>query len=364
MDQLKKNAFWIGVGVAGVALVAVFAVVVLPARAAVDKKGRDLSGVVTRLQGLENPAQSALKDYEALKEKMIAQYGKITSFYAASDKHFERWFPGLGENPNRGAFLAKYDGEIQALEKALAEKGTTVGVPDAGDAEKMILGFSWEIPDPGQWGQIGPADEPRVLKEIQKRFWARQRVANIVLRGGVKVNRIAQFRFFERLTNKVQTPPWEASGTGTEAIVWPGLPAAVAGFNRNFQEFELPNKLGRTVTFGFALDLPYSEVPKVLKEILNPDIEPRGESGADRLLVNLLGAEVTTQEQNEPSIDVPWMKGIPQAREKALEKAKEGIKARPVRMTVTCQIIDFEPAAIEKLTAEPPAAPENPEKKQ
>jgi hypothetical protein len=355
MDQLKRNAFWIGVGVAAAALVGVFAALILPGYATIEKERRTLSGTVTRLSGLERPADPVLKDYDALKAKMIGSYEKITGFYAASDKHFERWFDGLGENPNRGAFLAKYDGEIQALEKELEGKGTKVGLPDPNDAEKRVLGFSWEIPEPGHWSTIGPADEPRVLKEIQKRFWVRQRVANIVLRGGVKVSRIQQFRFFKMLTEKLQNPPWQVVVPGAPTISWPGMAAAAAGFNRNFQEFELPNELGRTVTFGFAIELPYSEVPKVLKEILNPDIEPRGDNGANRLLVNLLGVDVTALEQNEPKIEYTYTRGNAQQQAAALAAAKEKIKPRNVLMTVTCQVIDFEPSKIAKLTPEAPA---------
>ena len=359
MDQLKKHAFWIAIGVAAAALIGVFVGLILPGKLDIDKQRKSLSGAVASLQREDPPANSVLKDYDALKEKMIGSYGKITAFYAASDKHFERWFPGLPENPDRGSFQAKYDGMIQELEKELATKGAKVGLPAIDDPTKTYLGFSWEQPDVAQWGQInsgGPGEEQRVLKEIQKRFWIRQRVANIVLRGNVKVSGITHFRFFKRLTDKLQTPSWENPGQGRDVVVWPGVRSeSGGGFARNFAEFDLPNELGRTMTFGFALDLPYSEVPKVLKEILNPDIEPRGESGADRLLVNLLGAEVTTQEQNDPVIDFTYFKGNAPQQTEAKAKAVAQIKARNVRMAVTCQVIDFEPSKVAKLTAEPPA---------
>lgn len=366
MDQIKKHGFWIAIGVAVAVLVGFFAFIV-QGKLELGSAGKKLSSAVTNLTREDPPANSVLKDYDALKEKMIGSYGKITAFYAASDKHFERWFPGLPENPDRGSFQAKYDGQISELEKELLAKGTEVGLPDPQDpANRKYLGFSWEQPDVAQWGQInsgGPGEEQRVLKEIQKRFWIRQRVANIVLRGNVKVSAITHFRFFKMLTDKVQSPPWQAVGTGADVVLWPGVRTeSGGGFSRNFAEFDLPNELGRTMTFGFALSLPYSEVPKVLKEILNPDIEPRGESGADRLLVNLLGAEVTALEQNEPVIDYTYFKGNAQQEAEEKAKAVARIKARNVRMAVTCQVIDFEPAKVAKLTAEP-AAPAPAEEK-
>jgi len=132
-----------------------------------------------------------------------------------------------------------------------------------------------------------------------------------------------------------------------EAIHWQGV-ASTNGQISGFQETDLPNDLGKTLTFGFAIELPYSEVPKAIREILNPGNEA---SATERMLVNLIGTHVTIRDQNEPVVTFQYIKN-----DKADEDAKRaaklaavgGDKPRPVLLAVTCQIIDFDPSKVKK----------------
>ena len=359
MDKLKKNAFWAGVlGALGL-LVVLFVVLVSPkflAQADLSKKIRAKDGELKRE---EIHASQSAAQWNERKTQMLASYKKITDFYAASDRHFERWFDGFNSPPDRGTFMARYREEIQKLEGSLAEKKTEIGIPDPANPAVRRFGFNWEEPLPDQWTQIllgGPGEEARVLRELQKRFWIRQRVANALLKDGVKVARVHDFRFFRRLSQGLNNAAWDVPPTATDAVAWPGVRID----QRNFMEFDLPNELGKTFTFGFALQLPYSEVPKILKEILNPEIEPR-EGGDGRLLVNLIGAQISLREQNRPLISY-WHWEKDEAHKQAqLAKAladagmTSDVAPRNVLLAVTCQVVDFEPTKVKKLELEPPA---------
>src|SRR5688572_20560409 len=283
MDKLKKNAFWAGTGAALALLVVLYSVLVganIPKHTkletSVKNKKRDLANASTH-------AEENIKQWVDRKTQMLGSYKKVTEFYAASDRHLERWFDGF-DGKDRGTFMARYREEIQKLEESLTGKKekTEIGIPDANNPAVRRFGFNWEEPLPDQWATIiqgGAGEEARVLKELQKRFWARQRVANAVQKDGLKVTRVHDFRFFRRLANNLQNAGWDAIPDKNDAVNWPGIKTDQPGqMPRNFQEYEFPNELGKTFTFGFALVLPYSEVPRVLKEILNPDIEPRNDS--------------------------------------------------------------------------------------
>lgn len=363
MDKLKKNAFWAGIGAALIVLVILFSVMVLPKFAEQSKLQTQIRNANKDLDNAlrERTVHSAasIQEWTASKQQMLNSYKKITDFYTSSDRHFERWFEGF-DGRDRGTFMARYREEITKLEESLTARKTEVGIADENDPGTRRFGFNWEEPLPDQWTQIlqgGAGEEARVLKELQKRFWIRQRVAQAVMKGDVKVTRIHDFRFFRRLSPSLREAGWEQAPSGADLVVWPGLRTDT----RNFQEFDLPNELGKTFSFGFALKLPYSEVPKVLKEILNPDIEPKNDTGSDRLLVNLLGAQITLKEQNRPSISFWYYEG--DDKDKADKQAKafaaagmSEISPRDVLLAVSCQVVDFEGSKVKPLTLEPIAA--------
>jgi hypothetical protein len=360
MDKIKKNAFWAGVAGALILLV-ILAMTLIPKELlAKSKLTGQIKGNTKALNEQVIRSPESTRKWVDRKQQMLASYKKITDFYAASDRHFERWFDGF-DGRDRGTFMARYREEIQKLEDGLTGRSTEIGIPDANNPAVKKFGFNWEEPLPQQWDEIirgGAGEEARVLKELQKRFWVRQRVANAIQKADVKVTRVHDFRFFRRLAPNLRDAAWDAPLSGADAVVYPG---ARAEARSNFTEFDFPNELGKTYTFGFALLLPYSEVPKILKEIVNPDIEPRNDTGSDRLLVNLIGAQVTLRDQNRPAIDYWHWEGDDahkQAqRAKALQEAgmTAEAQARDILLAVSCQIVDFEPTKVKKLELDPPA---------
>jgi catechol 2,3-dioxygenase-like lactoylglutathione lyase family enzyme len=357
MNKLKQNAFWVGMGVA-LAILAGFFGYTVTARATMESDRRKLKGLVQQL----NPSVPGDKDIEGwkgYKDALDGDFKKIVEFYEGCDKNLEKWFSGLPENPNRGAFMALYRDQIAAIEKALGEKGTQLGLREEGGANPGVPaaavkgkhGFNWEEPQPQDFDVIvraAPADEARVLKELQKRFWVRERAANVIL-GGVKVSRVVDFRFLRRLHEKLQQPEWE-SAPDPKAM----LPANYAQSGTREVEFDLPNGLGKTMSFAFSVELPYSEVPKFVQEFLNPSAAA---AAKERMLLTVNQCHVTITGQNEPEYSVTYQEGDLERKKALIEDIKKKTAARDVLLMMSCQIIDFDPTKAKGGKAADAAAP-------
>jgi len=360
MKKIQLSPFWLGTLVAGGVLLLLLVLVITPKVNQQAKQKRDLKRRADDLKAAKEgtPSRGDIDSWNKYKGDVSLAYKQVTDFYAGSDKYLERWFPGilLGAegNPARDTFMSKYRDEGDKLEASLVAKDVKVGVED--DAgRKPKFGFNWEAVTPNDWATIagsGAADELNVLRELQKRFWARQRLANVILNGGVKMNRIVDFRFFKSLHEKLNNAPWQQYPNKPDEIIhWQGVNAGPNGTPSGFVETDLPNDLGKTLTFGFAVELPYSEVPKAIREILNPGNE---NTAQERMLVNLIGTHVTIRDQNEAVVKYTFVKGNKESEDTAKAKALAdagGEKPRPVLLAVTCQIVDFDPAKVKKFTA-------------
>ena len=94
-------------------------------------------------------------------------------------------------------------------------------------------------------------------------------------------------------------------------------------------------------------DFPDQEA---IREILNPG---NGAQAQD-MLINLIGTHITIRDQNLPVVNFQFIKG--DAADEAAKKAEAlkkagGDKARPVLLSVTCQIIDFDSSKVKKFEA-------------
>ena len=357
MNKLKQNAFWAGVVIAGAALVITFGALVAPKWARKSGLQSRVKGVWRNLEKEKTfPSDADIETHKEQRGKIIKAYGEFGTFYTQSSERLQQWFPDLklaaNADPNRGNFMASYRLEKDKIEAALKEKGVKIGIGD--ETTRINYGFNWEDPQPADFDRMG-ADDKKVLKEMQKRFWARQRVATTILtiindtQNPGKVNRVHDFRFFRKLHAQL-SGTWDSFPSAQDAVNYMAVGAQPNMAPQNFQEYELPQKLGRTMTFGFALELPYSQVPRVISEILNPAAE---KGVANRLLVNVVGSHVSIREQNQPSEPVVFTVGDEAARAEAIKKVKDAVKPIDVMLTMTCQLIDFEPSELKKLDAPP-----------
>ncbi len=360
MKKPQLSPFWLGMLAAGGVLVVLLVLLVIPKW----NENKRLTGRIrTKAKELNEakegtPSRADIASWTRYRSDLVRSYNDITKFYTESDKVLERWFQGLSvvgdAVPARDSFMSRYLDEGGALEKKLTDKPYEVRIGIEEEGKKAKFGFNWERIEPQMWVAItaaGPGDEAAVIRELQKRYWARQRVANIILNSGVKVSHIVDFRFFKKLHPTLNNTPWETLPSKPDEIVhWQGVGANPQGQPIGFAETELPMGLGSTLTFGFAVELPYAEVPKAIREILNP-----GNGAQDKdMLINLIGTSVTVKEQNAPTTSFLFEAGNKPDEE--LKKAEALVKAggnspRPVLLAVTCQIIDFDASKVKKFEA-------------
>jgi len=360
MKKPQLSPFWLGMLAAGGVLVVLLVLLVLPKW----NDSKRLTGrIKTKAKELNEakegtPSRADIASWNRYRADLVRSYNDITKFYTDTDKVLERWFPNLlvGADgvPARDTFMSRYKDEGDQLAKKLTDKPFEVRIGIEEEGKKAKFGFNWEEIQPQMWEGIkaaGPGDEVAVLRELQKRFWARQRLANIILNSGVKVSHIVDFRFFKKLHPTLNNAPWETMPSKPDEIIhWQGVGANPQGQPVGFAETELPMGLGTTLTFGFAVELPYAEVPKAIREILNPG---NGAQSQD-MLINLIGTSVTVREQNVPKIDFLYEAG--NKADEELKKAEALLKAggdrpRPVLLAVTCQIIDFDSSKVKKFEA-------------
>ncbi len=359
MRQLKQNLFWVGVGLAGAALVAFYLLGVMPLGAQASKYQ---GAIRTKLNQLNDPVPGDpdIENWTSYRERLQKDYADISRFYQECDAHLERWFSGLPDKPNRGAFMTRYSDESRKIEEDLKNfrdpndpryEGVKIGIETEGDAKAVSGGFNWERPSPDDWDKIGfvPEDIERVLKTLQKRFWIRQRVADVTLAGKVKVSRVLDFRFLRRLHDRITGAPWQNPAPGN-----PVPPFAAMGASPP-SEYDLPDELGRTITFRFGVDLPFSEIPRFIQEFLNPSAQG---STRERLLVSITQCHVTIRKQNEPEAKIIYPQGDLEQKKQKEEEARKKAAAKDVTLVLTCQVIDFDPSKVKKFGEA--GAPPNP----
>src|SRR5579872_1895474 len=240
MKKPQLSPFWLGMIAAAGILVLLFSVVVFPMitreKTLKGKVRNKVNELKSAMEG--TPSRSDIESWNKYRSELVRSYGDITKFYVDCDKVLERWFPNLlvGADgvPARDTFMARYLDEGKQLQDKLTAKPYEVRIGIEDDPTKPPkFGFNWEQIQPQMWGAIaaaGPTDEVSVLRELQKRYWARQRLANIILNSGVKVSHIIDFRFFKKLHPTLNSAPWETMASKPDEIIhWQGVGANPQG---------------------------------------------------------------------------------------------------------------------------------------
>lgn len=334
MKDLMLSRFGAVVFVAVLAAAVLFVTLVTPKARGADNLRKDVRSLAEALEAARpgTPSRQDIDRWIRYGMDLRRDHPRVIDFYAACDRRFERWFPGLtlGSNraPSRDAFVSRFRDEARKLQEDLRRASVTVGpVDDDGAA-----GFNWERLAIQELDVVGPADEAAVLHTVQKRFWARKRIADLALERNVRIGRIVDFRFFQRLHQRLRDET--ALGGGAEKVVWPGLGGELnPGLPRD-QEIPLPGGLGTTFDFGAVLQLPLSETPRVIRELLDP--------GSD-LLLTVAGAHITVGPQIT-RITVPCEQGKDEEEEfqRRVRELQKTNPPRPVLLTLTCRILDLD----------------------
>ncbi|MBI2899423.1 MAG: hypothetical protein HYY17_04515 [Planctomycetes bacterium] len=379
MDKLKQNPFLAAMIGAGVVLLALAGILLYPA---LDEKGNFQKKVKSvqlslraastdtpgrpDIESWNNPASAPSKDRKDYAGKLTWSYRNIALFYAQYDWNLE-WWKTNGEPrdpeklkadeiekfraaPSRGEIEGKirdWATGPEGLQATLKKKNVAVGMKreeEIADPGQHNYGFNWESDI--RWNEIKEEEVLPVLKTLQKRYWIRERIANACLDKSISVQRIVDVYFFRPLHPKLVGKWGERPQTGTENEILYVSHVIPKRLDRSkFEEYDLPGELGKTITFGVTVDLMYAEVPKFVRKLMDLDLNPR-------ILVSVIGTRVVVLDQNraEETYDYNDYEGDPtktEAERKAKEEEKlKEFKPKPVRLFLTCQVVDFDAAKV------------------
>ena len=339
MIKTNIDRFWIVTTAAAALLIAVWATCVAP------KIGRrtQLHAALLRLASdleaakADTPSRVDIRTWNKYRAALVHDQDAIATFFADHSASLNRWFPDIPKGPDgdppRDAFVARYRDEATRLEQALRQdgRGTAVG----GTADEPLPGFRWEDLRVERWEGIGREDERAILRALQKRFWVRERVARVALKAGARVKRVVDFRFFSPLHDRFREVE-NTAGDGP-AGPWPGIPSSGPGVLAG--QREKPLDPAWKLVFGVCLELPYSEVPKAIREVLSPGTQA---GLREEMLITLLGTKLSIRTQNQPLKrfdDDSKDDGERQAKEREI---LEGSKPGNVWLTIAGQVMDFE----------------------
>lgn len=366
MNKLKQNGFWVGVAAAGAVVVAVFFLWVWPMWSDADAAAGNIKTLVgdlgmlisqpPQIPGAKSgvPADKDIQKWKDLKAQYVEDYKKIAAHYVEPDKGLENWFGGR-KDPAYAEFVGPYNDAGKGLEEAIRAKGIKIGYPidDKDPSTEGKYGFGWGDAANWNWAQLNDAEKRDVVRELQKRFRICELIGDAVTAEGIKVERLNDVYFFRPLADPAKFPTGEVRPTSAEGeIRYVNDPVAAGSMsNQKFDEFMLPEGektakpeepkkyLGRTITFGFSVTLQYSEVSKLLREVLTPS--------KSKIIVNVVGMRTFVPRQNPFTKDetMRMPRGNPQKDALVAEKKKaleQDVKPMPVTVWITAQAIDFD----------------------
>ncbi len=397
MANQKINGFMIGMGVAGLAAVGVFAGLVVPAwsQAAQQKKTiqTNVNRINTRIKDM--PGEKNLKAWEDYADQMKNGYAAYVQNLGKRDEHLDKWFDGMGPTTTFQEFLIRYGDQAKLLDKRLRDAQIKVGVPrvlkdETGEDQVQDdgeLGFNWA--SSASFKDTLSGDEQSEAKvQLQKRYWIAEYVANALLADAdAKPARLIDLHFLHpspvKGLGKQKFVDFHAAGgssgaTGAELYKEISKDQAIADRVRMYQveapgslmtaatfnEYQLPlngepdeagreKPLGWTITFGVSVEMDYAGVSKLVRNFC----EPRQ---GFPLPIQVVGLDVFVPKQNplamtpeemekiDPTFKIPkFTKDQTQEIAEwkaAFEKRRESIKPAKARAIIVCQVLDLDPA--------------------
>jgi hypothetical protein len=114
------------------------------------------------------------------------------------------------------------------------------------------------------------------------------------------------------------------------------------------KETKVPKHLGRTLTFGFAVEMNYQNMPDLVYNLLHPSLEPI-------LNVSIAGLCVFVPKPNPAEVRETFTVRPGEEAEvlKKVKEAEANYPPAPVHVYVTCQVFDFDPAGIPSFVTKP-----------
>jgi hypothetical protein len=193
ISGIKKNKFWISIGIGMIFVIAFHFCVVSPFRSGKTEKMESLERLLTRLEinvkkGHKICNEKWIKAEEAKLEAIKKVQLEYELFYKEQDSHLEKIFASVNgeEIKDEALWENRYIQGINVLRDEIRKRGIPLG--------KNALPFKhWKAEIPA-WKEIVPE---------QKRFWVTEELVNIILNEELKVEYLEGINF--KMENAVST---------------------------------------------------------------------------------------------------------------------------------------------------------------
>ena len=193
ISGIKKNKFWISIGIGMIFVIAFHFCVVSPFRSGKTGKMESLERLLTRLEinakkGHKIHNEKWIKAEEAKLEVIKKVQHEYELFYKEQDSHLEKIFTSVNgeEIKDEALWENRYIQGINVLRDEIRKRGIPLG-------EKALPFKQWKVEIP-TWKEIVPE---------QKRFWVTEELVNIILNEELKVNYLEGINF--EMENAVST---------------------------------------------------------------------------------------------------------------------------------------------------------------
>jgi hypothetical protein len=341
--ELKKQAFWIGLGVAGIVLIVLVVMMVMPRSTKIENLSKSIRRLSTELRLAKDrgdvPGNPDVAKWGAEKKKLKGYLDETVGFFEKEDVKFEQWFEDLGVTPegtpNGGDFLVSHLGRQGLIDESLAWSREHDSTKDRGYIHPTI-----------EWLN-GRTNALAAMKDMQKMFWIRKRFADSLepmlakersLPEEQRRTVVTQLAWMRDLYQRHGRPTGDRGYRGADdwrQQKYPGVPV------RGPQGYVLPEKMGRCFVFMAKFEIMLSDMPVFLRSFLSfSGQEPS-------MFIDLMGLRVMPFEDAEYLKRVPVRKQDTPAQQQAtLDKERDKLIPNPVRVWIAVRIMDPDVAAI------------------
>jgi hypothetical protein len=323
-DFFKKNPAWFGVLGGAIAVVVVYAILVMPAQSNVNKKKTEIENYKAQIEsaGFAEPFPSTPKIDIAkdVRTNYERQEKELREFYQGFSAKLQEWLTAQ-KGGNAGAFSAQYEVLRDGLKANLEAAGIKDFGYGSGEGGGDIFGpGGGQAADAGfNWMTVKANSSKNDLVPILRQFRIKEHAAQAMIETNQQVPegilRIEEMRFQDQKTN----PP--AGQVPQKADQWPNWDQPANGY-------ALPRNVGGTVyTFGLRVLAHPAAFPILVEKLLSD----KAESG---LLLYFRGMDtyVPTPLKDKEHKVLEWDEKPP-----AQTKGEPG----PVRVTIVLDVLDF-----------------------
>ncbi len=185
ISEIKKNKFWVSIGIGTILVIVFHFCVVSPFRLRKTEKAESLERLLTRLErnqrkGHKIRNEKWIKAEKAKQEDIKKAQHEYELFYKERDSYLEKIFSSVNgdEIKDEAIWENRYIQRINVLKEKIEEREISLG-------SNAIPFKQWEVEIP-TWKAIIPE---------QKKFWITEELVNIILKEELKVDYLEGINF-------------------------------------------------------------------------------------------------------------------------------------------------------------------------